>query len=276
MRFRRGRGLLFALTLASLVVIGLAIRAILPATRAGLGGTEAAGIKLVLNLAARRLHVYEGGKRTHTYVVSVGMPKHRTPTGRFRISHVVWNPWWNPPKSKWARGKKPTPPGPSNPMGRVKMYFRNMYYLHGTPATSTLGQPVSHGCVRMYNKDAIALARLVLSYGSPNVSEAAIDRVVANSKLTKTMWLGRSVPLEVVSSSAEVEADQLEIDGSEDGLAEEVVWSDALRALQATGFDLSTLDRGRLHELVRRGLEGPVSAPLGELRLATQAAAPAR
>ncbi len=212
MRFRRGRGLLFALTLASLFVVGLAIQAILPSARPAAEGADAPALRLVLNLAARRLYVYENGKRTHTYVVSVGMPKHRTPTGRFRINHVVWNPWWRPPNSKWARGKKPVPPGPKNPMGRVKMYFRSMYYIHGTPETSTLGQPVSHGCVRMYNRDAIALARLVLSYGAPNVSEAQIDRLVENSKVTKTIWLKYPVPLQVISSSAEVEDDDL--DGS--------------------------------------------------------------
>lgn len=268
MRFRRGRGLLLVLTLASLVVIGLAIRAILPSARPVTESAEAAGLRLVLNLTARRLYVYEGGERTHTYVVSVGKPGHRTPRGRFRIDHVVWNPWWNPPKSKWARGKKPTPPGPGNPMGRVKMYFRNMYYIHGTPETSTLGQPVSHGCVRMYNKDAIALARLVMSHGAPKVSEAKVDKLVANSKMTETINLQYVVPLQVIASSAGVDADQLEIDGSEDKLAEGVVWEDALRALAASGFDLDHLDRARLHELVRSGLQGPVTLPLAELRLA--------
>jgi hypothetical protein len=161
-------------------------------------------------------------------------------------------------------------------MGRVKMYFRNMYYIHGTPHTSTLGQPVSHGCVRMYNKDAIALARLVISYGAPHVGETEVDRVATNSKLTKTMWLKSSVPLEVISSSADVDADQLEIDGSEDGLAEGTVWDDAVQALAAAGFDLKALDRDRLHELVRRGLQGPVSLPLAELRLADSRAAALR
>lgn len=268
MRFRRGRGLLLALTLASLVVIGLAIRAILPSARPVAERAEAAGLKLVLNLTARRLYVYEDGKRTRTYVVSVGKPGHRTPRGRFRVDHMVWNPWWNPPNSKWARGKKPVPPGPKNPMGRVKMYFRNMYYIHGTPETSTLGQPVSHGCVRMYNKDAIALARLVLSYGAPNVSEDQVNKLVDNSKLTKTLWLKSPVPLEVISSSAAVDEDFLELDGSADELAEGVVWTDAVRVLAAAGFDLSQLNRNRLLELVRRGVQGPVRLPLAELRLA--------
>jgi hypothetical protein len=153
-------------------------------------------------------------------------------------------------------------------MGRVKMYFRNMYYIHGTPQTSTLGQPVSHGCVRMYNRDAIALARLVMSHGAPHVNEAQVDRLVEDSKLTKTIWLKSLVPLEVVSSSAAVDEDQLEIDGSADSLAEGVVWADAVRALAEAGFDLGQLDREHLLELVRRGAQEPVRVPLSELRLA--------
>lgn len=266
MRFRRGRGLLFALTLASLVVVGLAIHAILPTGRPVVEAPETQSLRLVLNLAARRLYVYENGKRTRKYVVSVGKPGHRTPTGRFRISHVIWNPWWRPPQSEWARGKKPTPPGPRNPMGRVKMYFRDLYYIHGTPETSTLGQPVSHGCVRMYNKDAIALARLIVSYGAPKVSKAEIDRLVANSKATKTIWLQRTVPLQVISSAASVEEGQLEIDGSADALAEGVIWEDAVQALEEAGFDIVDLDRERLLSAVRRGAEGPVSISLAELR----------
>lgn len=267
MRFRRGRGLSLTLTLASLLIVGLAVRAIVPSARPVVERPESASLRLVLNLAARRLHVYEGGKRTHTYVVSVGKPGHRTPTGRFRINHLIWNPWWHPPNSKWARGKKATPPGPRNPMGRVKMYFRDKYYLHGTPETSTLGQPVSHGCVRMYNKDAIALARLIMSHGAPHVSESAIDGLVANTKATKTYWLRTTVPLQVISSSAAIDGDLLEIDGSADELAENVIWEDAIQALAEEGFDLSRLDRARLHEAVQRGRSGMVQVSLSELRL---------
>lgn len=266
MRFRRGRGLVATLSLASLLIVGLAVNAILPSARPIRERPAAPGLRLVINLAARRLYVYENGKRTRTYVVSVGKPGHRTPTGRFRINHLIWNPWWHPPKSQWARGKKVTPPGPNNPMGRVKMYFRNMYYIHGTPETSSLGQPVSHGCVRMYNKDAIALARLIMSYGAPHVSKSEVDRLVANPKATKTIWLRSTVPLQVISSSAAVEGDMLEIDGSADELAESVIWEDAVQALAEEGFDLAALDRGRLREVVAQGRSGPVKVSLSELR----------
>lgn len=275
MRFRRGRGLVTTLSLASLLIVGLAVNAILPSMRPVFEPPAASSLRLVINLAARRLYVYEDGKRTRTYVVSVGKPGHRTPTGRFRISHLIWNPWWHPPKSKWAQGKKVTPPGPNNPMGRVKMYFRSMYYIHGTPETSTLGQPVSHGCVRMYNKDAIALARLIMSYGAPHVKKSEIDRLIANPKATKTIWLRKTVPLQVISSSAAVDGDTLEIDGSADSLAETVIWEDAIQALAEEGFDLATLDKAKLREAVARGRSGPVTVSLHELRLRTAGSATA-
>ena len=44
--------------------------------------------------------------------------------GDFSVRRVIWNPRWVPPNSKWARGKKPMGPGPDNPMGRVKIFFK--------------------------------------------------------------------------------------------------------------------------------------------------------
>jgi hypothetical protein len=128
----------------------------------------------------------------------------------------------------------------------------------------------------MYNKDAIALARLILSYGSPNVSKAQIDAVVANSKKTTTMGLRSSVPLDVISHSAGIYEDSLEIDGSADALTEVVIWEDAVRALATAGLDLGKLDRVRLLDLVRRGQHGPVSVPLADLRLTENFSATSR
>jgi lipoprotein-anchoring transpeptidase ErfK/SrfK len=164
---------------------------------AAVDSSPAPALSLVVDLSERRLYVYESGALTHTYVVSVGMPKHRTPVGKYRIGHLVWNPWWIPPRAEWTRGKKPTPPGPNNPMGRVKMYFAPKYYIHGTPETETLGEPVSHGCIRMYEQDAIALARLVLQKGGSKVSSSEIDRILAEPSHTVTMPVPAPIPLEV-------------------------------------------------------------------------------
>ncbi len=160
-----------------------------------------AAMKIVVNTSTKKLHVYENGERTRTYTVAVGKKGHRTPTGTYSISRVIWNPWWRPPAREWARGKKVTPPGPNNPMGRVKMYFRELYFIHGTPHSGTLGQAVSHGCVRMSNSDAIELARLVHKYGG-GATTTLIDRLVNNSKATREIWLKRRIPVEIVAGNA--------------------------------------------------------------------------
>jgi hypothetical protein len=44
--------------------------------------------------------------------------------------------------------------------GNVDSYNR-FIYIHGTPEEGLIGQPASHGCIRMYNKDVIELFDLV-------------------------------------------------------------------------------------------------------------------
>jgi murein L,D-transpeptidase YcbB/YkuD len=192
MKMARWRKSVLRLKLCGLLVLGIAAMA-----WPGAASAPAPELAVVVDLAEKRLHVYEHGKLTQTYVVSVGMPQYRTPVGKYHIDHIVWNPWWIPPSSEWARGKKPTRPGPDNPMGRVKMYFAPEYYIHGTPEEATLGQPVSHGCVRMYEKDAIALARLVLRYGKSKVTAGEIDRLLADPSNTVTMPVPSPIPVEI-------------------------------------------------------------------------------
>jgi len=213
-----------------------------------------------LNTAAYRLHVYENGERTHSYRVAVGKRGHRTPTGSYRISRVVWNPWWHPPNRPWARGKKPTPPGPRNPMGRAKLYFRNLYYIHGTPYRKSLGTPASHGCVRMANSDVIELARLVHEHASPGVSNSLIERLVGNPRMTRTIWLERPVPFRVYSRRAEVLDGRLEVYAGGGDAAE--LRREVLAALTEAGLDEGEVDADRLDHVIEMAAVGDVSVPL--------------
>jgi lipoprotein-anchoring transpeptidase ErfK/SrfK len=128
---------------------------------------------VVVDLSKRQLDIRVNGELAGTYEVAVGQPGHRTPRGTYPLSRVIWNPAWVPPDRAWARDEEHTPPGdPDNPMGRVKIYFDDLYYIHGTYATETLGEPVSHGCIRMRNEDAMRLARLVMEHGGAGRSES--------------------------------------------------------------------------------------------------------
>ena len=72
---------------------------------------------------------------------------------------------------EWARGREYTPPGPNNPMGRVKLFFMPLYFIHGTPERESIGTPASHGCVRMKNADIIELFDLVPCYTDVEIRE---------------------------------------------------------------------------------------------------------
>ena len=128
---------------------------------------DPATVRLEVSLSARTLKVVEKGRVVRTYGVAVGRPKNPTPTGTFRTGRIVWNPSWHPPRVWWARNKRPQPPGaPENPMQGVKIYFKAPdYYIHGTNKPGSIGSAASHGCLRMTEADAKALARRVQKAG---------------------------------------------------------------------------------------------------------------
>ena len=169
-----------------------------------------ADLRLVLNIPASRLDVFEHGELTRSYPISAGRREFATPAGKYKISTVIWNPWWHPPKSEWARGEKPTPPGPANPMGRVKINFAPLYYIHGTPHEEDLGIPASHGCIRIGDDDLLELTHLIHKYRTPKVDPALLEKLEANRTMTRNFAV-RPIPFEVVYRLVEVVDNKLVI-----------------------------------------------------------------
>jgi hypothetical protein len=166
-------------------------------------------LRVEVNIPAFRVDVWNDGTLLRSYRVAVGTRRYRTPTGNFVLGRIVWNPWWVPPASEWARHEKVTPPGPDNPMGRVKLYFGPMYYLHGTPARSSIGSAASHGCVRMLDEDAIDLARLVQAATGAAISDAAVDSLTGDVRTTREVLIPDSVPVAVTYRLVELRRDTL-------------------------------------------------------------------
>jgi murein L,D-transpeptidase YcbB/YkuD len=155
-------------------------------------------LRLEVDLAERKLVVVEAGEVTRSYDVTVGKPGHRTPPGSYRITWLEWNPSWTPPSSPWARGRRPVGPGPENPMGRVKMFFRApAYYIHGTEETEALGGAASHGCVRLANEDVIELAQLVMEHGGERRPASWFTRVINRFRETERVRLTQPVPVTI-------------------------------------------------------------------------------
>jgi hypothetical protein len=110
---------------------------------------------IVIHRGSNRLELFHYQRLRKRFRVATGQRVYPTPLGRFRIV-VKWrNPWWYPPNSRWARGLKPVPPGPNNPLGTRWMGLSVPGVgIHGTPSGGSIGYSVSHGCIRMYVPDA--------------------------------------------------------------------------------------------------------------------------
>lgn len=120
-----------------------------------------------IDLSDKKLYHYRDGELRKIYSVAVGMPAYPTPTGSFHIISKVVDPTWTPPDSDWAQGMEPVGPGPGNPLGTRWMGIDSPSVgIHGTYTSSSVGTAASHGCIRMYLKEAEELFGLVF-IGTP-------------------------------------------------------------------------------------------------------------
>ena len=113
------------------------------------------GPVIVIRRGSNRLYLYKGMRFQRVFGVATGQSAYPTPLGHWRIV-VKWrNPWWYPPNSPWAKGEKPVPPGPGNPLGTRWMGLSaSGVGIHGTPDDTSIGYSASHGCIRMHIPDA--------------------------------------------------------------------------------------------------------------------------
>lgn len=144
------RAVVAALTSGARTPIALTVKLIKPkVTIRGFGPV------VVIRRDSHHLYLYNGMRFWKRFAVATGTTTYPTPLGRFRVV-VKWkNPWWYPPDSAWAQGKKPVPPGPGNPLGTRWMGISSPGVgIHGTPEPGSIGYSVSHGCIRMRIPDA--------------------------------------------------------------------------------------------------------------------------
>ena len=124
--------------------------------------------RIVINVPARTLWLYDGNKMVANYPVGVGRIGFPTPEGHYRITHKIVDPGWENPYL--APHKVDIDPGAQNPLGTrwlgFKAYKGGEYGIHGTDNPKSVGKYSSHGCVRMKVKDAEALFEKV-SEGTP-------------------------------------------------------------------------------------------------------------
>jgi hypothetical protein len=219
-------------------------------------------LQLVANVPAHRLDAYLRGERVASWPVTVGSPRNPTPTGRFELGKVIWNPWWHPPAHRRPKDRV-TPPGPRNPMGRVKLHFTDLYYFHGTALVNEIGRPTSRGCIRLANEDAIALARLVNEHAGRPLSEVELESLVASPRRTRNIRLPVAVPVTLAYQLTEVRDGALHVHSDIYRQVGRPLSELALEALATVGIPSDDVDRAA----IAAALEGarPLVIPVDQL-----------
>jgi L,D-transpeptidase YbiS len=127
------------------------------------------GLVVIIDTARGRLRVMRDGVVLRDAACSAGSgtilrePGDRvwifdTPLGERRVMFKQRNPVWTKPD--WAFVEEGTLP-PSNPadrrddvsLGDYSLSLGDGYLIHGTLFQSLLGQPVTHGCIRLGDED---------------------------------------------------------------------------------------------------------------------------
>lgn len=109
------------------------------------------------------------GKIIAQFPVTTGSKRDPLPLGNWKVKGVARNPAFHyNPKLFWDADPSDTKAkiaaGPNNPVGVVWIDLSKEHYgIHGTPEPSTIGKTQSHGCIRLTNWDATALAQSVVT-----------------------------------------------------------------------------------------------------------------
>jgi lipoprotein-anchoring transpeptidase ErfK/SrfK len=124
----------------------------------------AAKTSVKVDVKTNMLGVLEGDKIIAAYPVSVGSKQTATPIGEWKVRGVAKLPTFRYDERMLKRGERSKnfhmlPPGPNSPVGVIWIALNKRGIgIHGTDNPNTIGQAVSHGCIRLANWDVVRLA----------------------------------------------------------------------------------------------------------------------
>lgn len=133
---------------------------------------EGAELRVEVNAAESSLRLLADDELVYYAPVTAGSERDPLPEGAWTVRGVFPDPTFHyNPELFWdsepGDEKVALAPGPNNPVGRVWIDLDKEHYgLHGTPEPGQVGHTQSHGCVRLTNWDALAIAE-VIDAGTP-------------------------------------------------------------------------------------------------------------
>ncbi len=174
-------------------------------------------LKITINVPAFQMTLWQNGKEVKTYPVGVGLKDYPIYIGFRQASAVIWNPVWVPPDSDWVHESKTVkageiilPTDARNPLGKMKIPLGDGYLIHQAKGAGDLGSLVSHGCVRVMQKDLYDLTDKITVARELDVT----GEQIAEAKTTKKTFVAElesGLPVEITYDTMVVEAGKLHI-----------------------------------------------------------------
>lgn len=115
-----------------------------------------AAVSIIIDKNSQQMSVAVDGVPRYRWPVSSGLPAHETPNGSFKAFRMEVDHY----SKEWDDA----------PMPHSIFFTRQGHAIHGTDSVRRLGNPASHGCVRLSRENAATLFELVQREGVLNTT----------------------------------------------------------------------------------------------------------
>jgi lipoprotein-anchoring transpeptidase ErfK/SrfK len=160
--------------------------------------------RVVVNIPAYRMDVFQEGKLIQSYKIGIGYPQFPLPTGLRKAQSIIFNPTWTPPDEPWvgkmkdiAVGEKVPAGSPLNPLGPIKIPIGLPSLIHGGKPLAKIGTFASHGCVGLTNPQIKSFTKTLASVRGKQVTDQTIGSYLKDPSKTQVMKLSEAVPVEL-------------------------------------------------------------------------------
>jgi lipoprotein-anchoring transpeptidase ErfK/SrfK len=174
--------------------------------------------RVIVNIPAYRMDVFQDGKLIKSYKVGIGYPQFPLPTGLRKAQTIIFNPTWTPPDEPWvakmkniAVGEKVPAGSPLNPLGPIKIPIGMPSLIHGGKPLAKIGTFASHGCVGLTNPQVKDFAKMLAAAVGKEVTDQTIAGYLKDPTKTRSLKLDAPVPVELRYETIVVEDGKLYI-----------------------------------------------------------------
>src|SRR5438552_3587993 len=159
--------------------------------------------RIVVNIPAFRMDVFENGSLIKSYKIGIGYPQFPLPIGLRKAQLIIFNPTWTPPDSPWVDSMSVTPGevigagSKQNPLGPIKIPIGSPSLIHGGKPLAKIGTFASHGCVGMTNAQVKDFAKVLAQASQTVLTEETMSAYLKKRTKTRTVKLDQLVPVEL-------------------------------------------------------------------------------